>query len=244
MRCGKEVGWLYDTGETEVWIKKEKFALPPADSPPEVLHTRRMNLLRDRIAWVRNSFIHRAGLVCYCYKNGAYQKAREACVQCQELYPDHWWPKLMLAYIDFQLGQENKADKQLIKFTLETNDLPHWFLVGQCYLAFGQEQKAKQALEKIAKAGPATLVTVDNHELAESEVGFYWHAALLCYQHQWWEECLVICDQWERFVQEHRGWEKSYWALRAACYLNQGKMVQAYDAVRRAMAKNRGWRET
>jgi hypothetical protein len=75
--------------------------------------------------------------------------------------------------------------------------------------------------------------------LGYSGEGFAWDAAVLCYKQGWLEEALAVCDRLEEFRRKRGYGDKSFWAIRAACYLAQGKDRQARHAVDLILAETK-----
>jgi tetratricopeptide (TPR) repeat protein len=238
-RSARKAGWMATDGEWETWLEGGEIIPPKVDVSDKERDAARVAVLRARIDRYKDAIIHHQGLVCWYYSQEDYKSAREACEQCLKRWPGHWWPNLMLAYIERKQGLADEADKQLARFTADHDDLTHWYLAGQFYAEARRWDKAKEAL---AKAGQARLSGLHGEKdsgeiLGRSGEGFARDAAVLCYKQGWLEEALTVCDQWEQFRRKQGYGNMSYWAIRAACYLAQGKDEQARQAVDRILAE-------
>jgi hypothetical protein len=234
---GKQAGWLITDGETETWIQKRKSETSPRKLSTEV-QRKFVTALKSRIRNYKHEIIHYQGLICWYYQRGEYRSASEECAKCLRRWPNHWWPNLMMAYIEKKLDQEAGADKRLATFATRKSDLGHWFFVADYYLQTGQAKKCRHAMRTGSKAPIRDVF--DGRDAGElfgvSGELLAWQAAVLCYRQAWFEECLAVCDQWQAFEKE-KGYlvDHSYWALRAACYLARREYEKANDAIQSMM---------
>ena len=232
-RSAKKAGWMTTNGEDDAWLKGGEIMPPPVKVSDKERDAAHVAVLRARIARYKDQIIHHEGLVCWYYSQGDYQGAQQACEQCLKRWPAHWWPNLMLAYIELKQKRAGEAEKQLARFTADHDDLSHWYLAAQFYLDEGQPGKAKAALAEAALGPLAGLhgETDSGEILGYSGEGFAWTAAVLCYKQGWLEEALTVCDKWEGFCKKQGYGDMSYCAIRAACYLVQGKDEEAHRTV-------------
>lgn len=234
MRGRGEAGWVIDDGVEPKRIRNGAFALSQSAVSDAEMARRRIAVLESRIHRYPNELVHHAGLVCLYFRRGCYRDARERCLQCAKRWPMHWWPHLMLGHIDIKLGLHDKAEQQFGMFTSPHDDLPHWYLIGQCYAAAGEMSKARRALARAARSplpDDTRFSPLNDPRLMRGGAGFAWEAAALCYNNSWFAESLAICAAWERLRMQRGYGDQSYWSLRAACYLAQNKLPEARVAI-------------
>ena len=227
-----KAGWMSTDGEDDLWLKGGEVEPPKVEVSAKERDAAHVAMLRARIARCKSRIIHHQGLVCWYYSHGDYQSAWKACEKCRQQWPAHWWPNLMLAYIELKQKRADDADKRLARYTTDQDDLTHWYLVGEFYADTGRLDKARESL---VKAGRAPIADLDGLPEAGGISGFSgdsiaWMAAVLCYKQGWYEEALAVCDQWERG--SGLG-QKNYCAIQAACYLALGKGEKAREPLRR-----------
>jgi Tetratricopeptide repeat len=243
-RDADEAGWYSCTGEDDdARLAGGEVDVPAADVSAEEKDAAHLALLRARVGRYKNRIIHHRGLICWYYTHGDYDSAREACEKCLRRWPDHWWPNLMMAYIEFKLGRIEDADARLARFTADHDDLSHWYLAAVFHLEAGQPEKARKELARAAKVPLADVSGKGSSDDGEvlgysTGAGIAWRAAGLCYRRGWFDEALAVADQWEQC--EKKVWAGyQYGAFQAACYLALGQEEKAREPLHRIMEERK-----
>jgi tetratricopeptide (TPR) repeat protein len=239
-----KAAWMATDGDDDAWLDGDEVEPPKAEVPEKERDAARIIVLRSRIARYKNEIIHHEGLIYWYYTHGDYDNAREACEKCLKRWPSHWWPNLMMAYIEYKLGRIEDADERLERFTTEHDDLTHWYLAAVFHLEAGQPGKARKELARAAEVPLADLAgkgSSDDGEVLGYSTGYgiAWRAATLCCHQRWFEEGLAIADQWECCEKKNPYGFHQYRAFQAASYLTLGNVDKAREPLRQVMEESK-----
>jgi hypothetical protein len=224
-------GWQLTDGIDGIDLDIQQPKPRPARLPDEDLLERFQAVLRRRMVAEPGRKVHYQGALSWYYRRNDVPEARAVWVRCLELWPDHWWPNVMLAILDARLGSFAKAEHRL-RLLMEKNlDLAHWFLFAQFYLGAGEEAKAFATLKRAADLPMRDLecgMYTRDQPLGMMAYGAAWRAALMAYRARRYDIAMAVCDRWERYrMEESRSADQSYYTIRAACHLAQGQFDQA-----------------
>ncbi len=222
--------WQVSSGEEQaaLGLAQEVPIFPSVDV--KELAKKSKTLILQRIQQKPKQMIHHKGLISILYSKGEFNEASEACEKCLKRWPKTWWPRVMEAMISVKLGKTKEAEERFVAWVNEYDDFNHWFCLSQFYHTAGQKENCAVALQKAVKSKVGdTRVTWNETEensgtLTASDTA--WYAALLAYRENNIELTLAVCDHWDAYRIQ---WNQLPWVhpLRAACYLKQGKMVEA-----------------
>lgn len=238
---GNDDGWAITDG-----VHDELLGVTQPPPPPSKLGLAQMreNLIRQlqrRIEHDPKRIVHRQALVATFYSAQEYDAAGRVCVECRQLWPEHFWPYLMLARIDARRGQPAAAERDLRKWACRHNDFTHYFLLAQ-FLYDRQDKKgARATLEEGAKFPLSDLIGSEQagEILGWGATQFSWPGAMMAYSEEWYDVARQICARWEEFLQKHTR-DPGHCAVLAACDLAQGNYEQAAAHSRRARKLLRG----
>jgi tetratricopeptide (TPR) repeat protein len=224
-------GWQLTDGEvgSELEVAQPK----PADntiSEKQLLKNFQL-LMKQRIEAEPERMIHYQGEISWYYGRKQFEEARKTCLRCLGLWPDHWWPVVMLSMVDAQLGSFKEAEQRLIQFTSEKKEFNYSFLLATFYFSQGQPEKAFATLKTAAQLPIRSiqdeLYSRDQPKRMLSFMG-PWRAAVEAYQAKRFDIALAVCDHWEQFrIEKDPSADCSFYTIRAACFLSQGQFYQA-----------------
>jgi tetratricopeptide (TPR) repeat protein len=207
----------------------------------KTIEKRMLETVRRRIEQNPKQIMHHKGLISRLFAQGQFKEARAACVRCLERWPDQWWPNVMLSLIELKLESVKEGEEQLLRWVRKHNECSHWFFAAHFYKTSGQKEKCLDALKKAAES-PLHDLSVKWEDTFEhfgslSGGAAAWYAALLAYREQHLDVCLSICDRYDRYVKDDHETPRpeAFNLMRAACYLNQGKLANAKTAVEAAV---------
>jgi hypothetical protein len=246
---GNDDGWAITDGVHDELMGVEQ-PLPPSINKLSVAQVQenRVRALQRRIEHDAKRIVHRQALVTTLYRVKDYDAARDICLQCQQIWPEHYWPYIMLARIDAQSGQLEAAKRLLWKWASDHKDFTHHFLLAQFLHEVGDKNGAREALEEAAKLPLADLF--GSHEAGDilgwGATQFSWDGALMAYYEEWYDIARQICARWEEYNRkELHTKDPGYCAMLAACELAQGNYMQASVEAKRAREvvgdRNRDW---
>ncbi len=233
------------SAETERWQLTDgidSVALPVTQPKPEANAIPQNELLRNFRVLMRrrldaepHRMIHYEGQIGWYYKRQHFTEAREACLECLQRWPDHWWPNVMLAMIDTRLGHFEQAEERLKSYIEKKNEFNYYLLLGQFYKLEGDTEKAMLSLKSgiglPIKELQDGFYTVDQPLGIRADAG-PWRASLMAYRAQRYDLAVAICDHWERYRKEDDDmYDASYFTIRAACYLARGEFEKAQQEV-------------
>jgi tetratricopeptide (TPR) repeat protein len=208
----------------------------------KTVEKRMLETILRRIEQNPKQIMHHKGLISRFFRQGQFKDAKAACVRCLERWPDLWWPNVMLALIDLKLDRAKEAEEQLLRWVRKHNDCTHWFFAAHFYQTAGQKQKCLDALHKAAES-PLHDLWVEWEDTFEHFGTFSaeraaWYAGLLAYREQHPEVSLSLCERYDHYLKEEKksGYPEFY-LLRAACYLNEGKLAEAKIAAEAAVPR-------
>ena len=225
-----EVSWGED--QAPIDFKQELPNLAPADTAKT--NKAFQEIMARKIKEYPKQAIHQKGFVSILYRKGLYKESREACQKCLDSWPDMWWPNLMQALIDVQIGKSQEAEKRLLPWVEKHNDFNHWFFAAYFYDSAGEKQKCASSLEKAASSKLDTT-WVEWKETGENFGSLSctvcaWHSAMLAYRYERIDLCLAICDVYDVYRKQNN--ENPFLhAFRAACLLKRGKIPEAKAVV-------------
>jgi hypothetical protein len=228
-----EVSW--GDGEAEL---KVPYA-PPAQEklPPKEVSKNLLATMSKRIERYPGQIIHHKGLVTLLMDRELYAEAHKACQRCLELWPDIWWPNVTLAILEIRLDAKANAEKRMLAWANKHKDFIHFYFLAHYYQAAGEKEKSFDALRRATKSP----IIHDWDKSGEKKTGeiLIWsnevylrYAAILAYQGKQSDLCLAVCDRWEKYVKDEKGYEDTgYSIFRAACFVNQGKCAEAVKLI-------------
>jgi hypothetical protein len=242
-----EEGWQLTDGMDGIDLNVQQ-SKPIARVIPqeELLNNLRAEMGR-RMAAEPKRMLHYQGQVSWHYRRNELEEARAVCMRCLEVWPDHWWPNLMLSILDAQLGAFEQADLRFTRFTEQKADFNHFFLLAQFYLTQGQTERAFGALKQAATRPMGDLT--DDMYTSDQPLGMMayqgpWKAAVMAYRAKRYDVATAICDRWERYrIEKSPSADASFFAIRAACYLALGHFDQADEQIAEANRVRRSNRQ-
>lgn len=243
---GNDDGWAITDGVHEELLGVKQPLPPPSKLSIAHLQKNRTRQLRRRIEDDPKRIVHRQALVAFLYRTKDYDAARRVCVECQRLWPEHYWPYLMLARIDAQRGQAAAAAQSLRKWACCHKDFTHYYLLAKFLHERGDKKGAQAALREGAKFPLADLFGSERtgEHLGWGATQFSWAGAMLAYEEGWYDLARQICARWQAFLEKHTRDPGNY-AVLAACELAQGQYDEASAQAKRARkvlrGRNYGW---
>jgi hypothetical protein len=75
-------------------------------------------------------------------------EVRAACAEAVKAVPDHWWPRLTLAFVDTGNGKYAEASRELVKFTESKASYSRYIYLAYFFQLVEKPQEAAQATEK------------------------------------------------------------------------------------------------
>ncbi len=175
----------------------------PATPPSREELLRSMNaVMRRRIAADPKQLTHHQGLVCWLFRRGEFAEARAACARTLEVWPEHWWPNLMLALIDARLGAAAQSEGRLVRLAQKRADFNHAFFLAYFYAATNRTDEAMETLRGAAVL-PLRKLDADwvntGQQLGVMPTWHPWVAALMALRAKRYDVALAVCDRWERY---------------------------------------------
>ncbi len=245
---GNDNGWAVTDGIYAELLGVEQPKPPPSKLTPLRKRELRRSELQRRIAREPMRYVHRQALVGHYFQQKQYEEARQECLACQRICPDHWWPRVMRSRIDLKRGKKAQALAELRAWTSQYKDFTHRLFVAEFLMECGDKQAARVALRDAAKFPLAELFGSNSvgEVLGWGETMFAWNGALMAYDQGWHDEARVVCDRWEEYYRkELNTGDPGFSAIRAACHLAEKDYVKAgVEAIlaRKLLGeRNRGW---
>ena len=220
--------------------------------PPSILDKARQGTrhiqetIKSRILAHPEALLHQKGLISFLYIRAEFEEAKLACVTCLERWPQHWWPNYMLGLIDIKCKNVEIGERRFLKWVEDGEDFHNYYFLAHFYFNAGERKKCRDALRIASKApigdwngGRYGFRETGEHFGGVSSDGCFYDASLMAYELDDLGLCLAICDRWDRFVTDERGYgDPGFRTMRAACYLNQDRLDLAAREIKSVSRAN------
>lgn len=242
--CGATVqhGWHRFWQEGEELLDIPEPAIAAAEISGEGKTQSVLDELSRRIAREPKEIIHRQGRISLLYRLGRFAEARDECHVCITAFPDKFWPRVALAYVEAESGRLGKAADALRR-EIEANPTFQRYL--SLALFYEQHGKPENAVAAMGEALGCPLAGDEEDSFLPEAIACT--AATYAYRRKALALALKVCDAWEELGENLYCVEQSYHALRAAAHLALGEFDRADASLREAVKAETGrglWIET
>jgi hypothetical protein len=214
--------------------------VPDADiaaADNEQRQTATLKCFRQRIHKEPNAEIHRQAFVLWLWDHQRHKEAIEGTDKCIERWPSDWWPRVVRALIENDLGRETEGERQLVEFVENNTSFGKLVCLAIYYSKIHHSEKLEQTLvrcRKVPIAGFDEDTNPNGTDSSPSADFLAWQLILYAYHLGKDELTISLCDHWEKYgVKALSFTYPSCYAVRAACLLRRGRFDDAQNDIRR-----------